>query len=106
MAASNFDPKNRVITVSPDTLYEVAGKFRTAGEQTDKIIDGLDKSLKELEETWKGIDQQTFFKYFEEWRGNISGVSQLLQLAARELDSMAEKYYSADSDLTAQKKEN
>ncbi len=92
------EPDNRSITVSPDTLSDVAAKFREAGEETDRIINQLRDTLKDLENTWKGADQQMFYKYFDEWQSHMTGVSHLIRLAAQDLDSMSERYFAADRD--------
>jgi WXG100 family type VII secretion target len=90
---------SRSIRVSTDALLEVAARFRAAGDDTDKMILELEKTVKELKEGWKGADQQVFYQYFEEWRASIVGIPQFLRLAARELDATAQRYHTADSEV-------
>lgn len=91
-------PKGKLaMKVSLSELENTSGKFRMASRDTIAIIDDLDKTMKKLEETWDDANQETFFKYFSEWHTHTLGVSELLNLAANELDAIAERYYKADS---------
>lgn len=84
--------------VSINDLEKTSSKFRQASQETHEIMGGLEKTVKELEETWEDAGKQVFFKYFQEWQAHISGVSELLNMAANELDAIAERYLKADSD--------
>lgn len=84
--------------VSLNDLRNVSREFKAASQETDALMARLNAVVKRLEETWNDAGQEVFYKYYEEWQANISGVSELLNLAANELDAVAERYYKADGD--------
>lgn len=92
--------------VSLDDLERTSSKFRQASRQTSEIMSDLEKVVKELEETWDDAGKQVFYKYFQEWQIHIAGVSELLNIAAGELDAVAERYLRADGDEPVQVKSN
>lgn len=97
-------PKNTprdkfIMKVSLNDLEKTSSKFRQASRETHEIMGGIEKAVKELEETWEDAGKQVFFKYFQEWQAHISGVTELLNIAANELDAVAERYLKADGDI-------
>ena len=85
--------------ISPSELQKASQEFKTASQETDEIMSKLEKVIKSLEESWEDAGQQIFFRYYQEWHTHVSGISQLLNLTADELNAIAERYSNADGDL-------
>lgn len=84
--------------VSLDDLEKTAKEFQKAGDETNAILNRLEKSVKDLEDSWDDAGQQIFYKYYQDWHSHIVVISQLLDMAANELNAIAERYHSADND--------
>ncbi len=79
-------------------LQKASKEFKAASQASDEIMANLKKVMENLESTWEDANQQTFYQYYQEWHNHARGVSQLLNLTADELNAIAERYFSADSD--------
>ena len=84
--------------VSLDDLKKTAKEFRNASIETNAIFNRLEKSVKDLEESWDDASQQIFYRYYQDWHTHIVVISQLLDMSANELDGIAERYLSADDE--------
>lgn len=92
--------KNRTSMKIPlDELHKTADEFRTASQETGLIMNRLDKVVRGLEESWDDAGKQVFYQYYKEWFAHIGGVSELLNVAANELDAIAERYSKANGDI-------
>ena len=79
-----------------DVLCEVAVEFEQASQETQRMASRLAGSIKRLEDSWMGIEQQTFYLYYREWQQQMEGFSHILQAIAAELGAVAERYEAVD----------
>lgn len=82
--------------VSLNELQKAAEEFIKASDETDAILEHLQKTVKKLEENWEDANQEVFYSFYSEWNAQISGISFLLKLSAQELNAIAERYAVAD----------
>ena len=87
----------RVMKVSPDELLETADEFHRASKETEVMVSRLNQAMKKLEETWSDAGQQVFYQYYKEWQQHMGGFSLILDLVAKDLKAIAERYSDADS---------
>lgn len=82
--------------ISPAEVHEIAGEFRQAGKEMQKIAGNLDKTMEVLQTKWQGSTQQLFYRDYKLWQQQSLGLAQLLSNISRELEAMAERFAIAD----------
>lgn len=82
--------------ISPTEVHEIAGEFRRASKEMQKLVSGLDTSMEVLQSKWQGSTQQLFFSDYKLWHQQSLGLTQILANISRELDAMAERFAAAD----------
>lgn len=87
--------KDPYMEVSTDELVVAATEFEQAADDMQLIIERLEKTIAHLEENWQDAGKQTFYQYYDEWHRYMGGFSEILNLTAKELKSIAENYDEA-----------
>lgn len=82
--------------ISPAEVHQVAGEFRRASKEMQKLAGGLDISMETLQSKWQGSTQQLFFRDYKLWQQQSLGLAQILANISRELEAMAERFAAAD----------
>ena len=79
-----------------DELIGVADEFQKASGEIAIIVERLSASVKKLEDAWSDAGQQVFYQNYKEWETHRGGFSTMLQLIARNMHAIAERYMEAD----------
>lgn len=79
-----------------DELIGAADEFQKASGEIEKIVERLSASVKKLEDAWSDAGQQMFYQNYKEWETHMGGFSTMLQLIARNMQAIAERYLEAD----------
>ena len=78
-------------------IRDAAKEFAHAGRDSQAIMKRLEKAVSKLEKEWSGVNQETFYTHYSEWRNLMQGHVVLLMRIAMEMQALAERYERADS---------
>ena len=82
--------------VTPVEMHEAAEAFAKASQDSQAIIDRLEKATAKLEGKWGGVTQQMFYKNYKEWHAHMSGMVELLRRVSLETQAIADRFEQAD----------
>jgi WXG100 family type VII secretion target len=82
--------------VPSDDLRRVALEFAEASEEALTILKRLELASKELDEKWTGSTQEMFTKHYESCRSLFENAATHMDLIAKELEAIADRYETAD----------
>jgi WXG100 family type VII secretion target len=82
--------------VPTDDLRRMAEEFARAGRVSEETLARLDRMLETLEKKWGGATQQAFYLQFRSLRPQIARLGAHMDLIAREVDALVERFESAD----------
>lgn len=85
------------IKVTPEQVRQVATQFKQASQQSLEIVNNLNRTMSSLQPEWEGMTQQRFYTEYEQWRSSMNQFVQLLNSIAQQLDAIAERFASVDS---------
>ena len=83
--------------INADELTEASEEFLKASKDIELIIKRLNSTVNKLEDAWSDTNQQVFYQNFKEWETHMGGFSTMLQLIARNMQGIAERFSEADS---------
>jgi len=84
------------LLLSPNDLHSAAEEFSKAHKELQTILERLSDTMASLEDKWSGTSQQMFYKYYTEWQTHIEGFNHLLDVAAKEMHAMADRFEHLD----------
>ena len=90
------------ITITPQELRTSANNFRTKSEEIVDILKYLMTEVNNLESTWDGAAQDTFFAQYNELQTPLNQFPEILNGIAGQLDGVAQTLEETDSALAAQ----
>jgi WXG100 family type VII secretion target len=77
-------------------LRRVAEEFARAGRVSEETLTRLDRMLEALEREWDGATQEAFYLQFRSLRPHMARLGAHLDLIAREVDGVVERFESVD----------
>jgi WXG100 family type VII secretion target len=83
--------------VPTEDLRLAAQVFTKASKDSLMTLKHLEETIKHLEEKWVGSTGQIFFKHYASFRPQMEGAVAHMDLIARELEAIADRYEAADS---------
>lgn len=84
--------KDPFMKVSTEELVVAATEIEQAADEMQLLTERIEKIMAHLEENWQDAGKQTFYQYYDEWHRYMGGFSQILNMTAKELKSIAENY--------------
>ncbi|MDO7905602.1 WXG100 family type VII secretion target [Paenibacillus sp. JX-17] len=84
------------ILVTPKQLLETSSRFSQAEGESSELIQGLERSLLELESIWEGVTKEQFYGQYIETKDRMQTFVQSLHSVSSELNKIAVKYDHAD----------
>ena len=80
------------IDLVPESVQKFTDELAKAQASLESVIEGLDKSVKEVEPKWSGDSQQAFLRFYRDWRKGIEMHSSALKKTAEQLQKMSGDY--------------
>jgi WXG100 family type VII secretion target len=74
----------------------MADEFAWAGRASEDMLARLDRAIEVLEKKWGGAAQQSFYRQFRSLRPQMARLGSHLDLIAREVNALVERFESAD----------
>ncbi|MCC2746032.1 WXG100 family type VII secretion target [[Eubacterium] rectale] len=90
------------IRMTPDTMRERAGEYRTEAENVQSVIDKMDRLLETLLTEWEGSASEAYVNKFAELRPSFVKGKELIDDIAMALDKTAEAVESTDTQIANQ----
>ena len=90
------------IRMTPDTMRERAGEYRTEAENVQSVIDKMDRLLETLLTEWEGSASEAYANKFAELRPSFVKGKELIDDIAAALDKTAEAVESTDTQIANQ----
>ena len=90
------------IRMTPDTMRERAGEYRTEAEIVQSVIDKMDRLLETLLTEWEGSASEAYANKFAELRPSFVKGKELIDDIAMALDKTAEAVESTDTQIANQ----
>ena len=78
------------IRMTPDTMRERAGEYRTEADNVQSVIDKMDRLLETLLTEWEGSASEAYANKFAELRPSFVKGKELIDDIAMALDKTAE----------------
>lgn len=90
------------IRMTPDTMRERAGEYRTEADNVQSVIDKMDRLLETLLTEWEGSASEAYANKFAELRPSFVKGKELIDDIAMALDKTAEAVESTDTQIANQ----
>ena len=90
------------IRMTPDTMRERAGEYRTEADNVQSVIDKMDRLLDTLLTEWEGSASEAYANKFAELRPSFVKGKELIDDIAMALDKTAEAVESTDTQIANQ----
>ena len=90
------------IRMTPDTMRERAGEYRTEADNVQSVIDKMDRLLETLLTEWEGSASEAYANKFAELRPSFVKGKELIDDIAAALDKTAEAVESTDTQIANQ----
>ena len=90
------------IRMTPDTMRERAGEYRTEADNVQSVIDKMDRLLDTLLTEWEGAASEAYANKFAELRPSFVKGKELIDDIAMALDKTAEAVESTDTQIANQ----
>ena len=90
------------IRMTPDTMREMAGEYRTEADNVQSVIDKMDRLLETLLTEWEGSASEAYANKFAELRPSFVKGKELIDDIAAALDKTAEAVESTDTQIANQ----
>ena len=90
------------IRMTPDTMRERAGEYRTEADNVQSVIDKMDRLLETLLTEWEGSASEAYTNKFAELRPSFVKGKELIDDIAMALDKTAEAVESTDTQVANQ----
>ncbi len=90
------------IRMTPETMKERAGQYRTESDNVGEIITNLDNLLEALREEWEGAASAAYAEKYGELRPAFTDAQNLLIDIASALDKTAEAVAATDEQIANQ----
>lgn len=84
------------ITVTPEQVHEVAGKFEAASQQSQEMVNSLQGTMNQLDPEWEGMTAQRFYQEYQQWHQSMTQFVEMLNQIGQELHAIAERFAAAD----------
>ena len=84
--------------IPTDKLHEAASEFTEVSKESQLLVERLEKVTGGLQTDWESASQQLFFKNYKQWHQHMQGYVTLLDMIAKEMHAMADRYEEADKD--------
>jgi len=79
-----------------EDLRHVAQLFSKANKESRATLKRLEEATKRLEEKWAGATSHIFFKHYTSFRSQMESSATHMELIARELEAMADRFEAVD----------
>ena len=89
------------IRMTPDTMRERAGQYRTEHDNLGDIITKLDSLLETLQGEWEGAASEAYAAKFDELRPAFTDAQNLLEDIAKALENTATAVETTDSEIAS-----
>ena len=90
------------ITITPAELRTSANNFRAKSDEITDILKYLLTEVNNLESTWDGAAQDTFFAQYNELQTPLNQFPEILNGIASQLDAVAQTREETDNALASQ----
>ncbi len=90
------------IRMTPDTMRERAGEYRTEADNVQSVIDKMDRLLETLLTEWEGSASEAYANKFAELRPSFVKGKELIDDIAAAFDKTAEAVESTDTQIANQ----
>lgn len=90
------------ITITPQELRTSATTFRAKSDEIVSILKELMTEVNNLESTWDGAAQDTFFQQYNDLQTPLNQFPEILEGIAGQLDAVAQTLEETDSALASQ----
>lgn len=100
MPSRDIFPRGEKMTklkVNPDDLQIAADELAEAHKESQATLLRVDRAMTALENKWRGVSRQVFYRNYKDWRTAMGGMAVLLKQISRELTEMAGEYKKFDS---------
>ena len=87
------------IRLTPSTMREKAGKFRSEAEEVRLVIKRMDNLLNDLQTEWEGEAAVAFKNSFDELKPGFNKAQELIDDIAEKLDSSAAILQQTDNEI-------
>jgi WXG100 family type VII secretion target len=79
-----------------EDIRQAAKAFSKASKESRLLLKGLEETTKNLTDKWEGATSQFFYKHYQSFQPQMEGAAAHMDLIAKELDAIANRYESAD----------
>ncbi|MCM3781819.1 WXG100 family type VII secretion target [Neobacillus mesonae] len=84
------------IKVTPEQIEQVGKQFEQGQNQSRQIVEGLTRSIEQMQSQWEGMTRERFYVQFQESRQQMSKFLECLHNVSTDLHQIATKFREAD----------
>lgn len=89
------------IRISPDTMRQRAGQYRTEAANVNNVITSMDNLLSVLQSEWEGEASRSYAERYAELKPGFQKAEQLIQEIAQALDQTAVALEETDAAIAS-----
>jgi WXG100 family type VII secretion target len=89
------------IRMTPEQMRQRAGEFRVEGDNTELVIDKMQRLIDTLRSEWEGVAAQRFDEQFQELKPSFQKMRELITDISTQLDQTANAVEQLDQDIAS-----
>lgn len=89
------------IRISPETMRQRAGQYRTEAANVNNVISSMDSLLATLQSEWEGASSESYAQRYAELKPSFQKAEELIQEIAAALDQTATTLEETDASIAS-----
>lgn len=89
------------IRISPDTMRQRAGQYRSEANNVQSVISSMDNLLSQLQSEWEGEASQSYAQRYAELKPGFQKAEELINEIAIALDKTAQALEETDASIAS-----